>query len=457
MSTSLFQKKTSPSQCYGVVGLGSTGCSVVRFLASRGFSVIAMDTRNEPPLYDDLQTKYPNISFVVGALDYDLLKCCEEVVVSPGVALEHPTLRRLKKNGIKLIGDIELFIRYVDAPFIGITGTNGKTTVTKMVHSMLLNSGVQCLAGGNLGVPALDLLGTHPKPDLYVLEVSSFQLLLVSTFSAELSCILNITPDHLDRHHTFEEYQAVKLSILKFATTALINLDDQCMTNVVTSGKKVGFSDSLPAHQTYGVRIENDRKILCDHSNDFLAVDELQISGRHNELNALAALAICSEYLGAMPNAALEALRRFVGLPHRMEKIAVVKGVAFVNDSKATNLAAAEASISYLMSSQRGIVILGGDSKQAQFETLATFLSHYAHTAILIGQAAAKIEMVLVDLVDCITVCDMGAAVTKAFNQAKPGETVLLAPGCSSFDMFDDYAHRGNVFTEAVMSLEAVA
>jgi UDP-N-acetylmuramoylalanine--D-glutamate ligase len=457
MSTPFFKKQTSPPYCYGVVGLGSTGCSVVRFLAGKGFSIIAMDTRNEPSLYDDLQTEHPNIPFVVGALDYDLLKCCEEVVVSPGVALEHPTLQRLKENGTKLIGDIELFIRYVDAPFIGITGTNGKTTVTTMVHSMLMNSGVHCFAGGNLGIPALDLLGKHPKPDLYILEVSSFQLLLVSAFSAELSCILNITPDHLDRHHTFEEYQKAKLSILEFAKTVLVNLDDRCMAKFVTSGKKVGFFDSLPTNDSYGVRTENDRKILCDHNNDFLAIDELQVSGRHNELNALAALAICSEYLGVVPKTAVEVLKKFVGLPHRMEKIAVIKGVAFVNDSKATNLAAAEASISCLMSTHRGIVILGGDSKHAQFETLATFLSHYVHTAILIGQAAEKIESVLVDLVDCITVYDMGAAVTKAFNQAKPGETVLLAPGCSSFDMFDDYAHRGNVFKEAVMSLEAVA
>jgi UDP-N-acetylmuramoylalanine--D-glutamate ligase len=416
-----------------------------------------MDTRNEPSLYNNLQIEYPNIPFVVGALDYDLLKSCEEVVVSPGVALEHPTLQRLKENGTKLIGDIELFIRYVDAPFIGITGTNGKTTVTTMVDSMLINSGVRCVTGGNLGIPALDLLGQHPKPDLYVLEVSSFQLLLVSSFSAELSCVLNITPDHLDRHHTFEQYQEAKLSILEFAKTALVNLDDRYMANFVTSGKKVGFFDSLPTNDSYGIRTENDRKILCDRNNDFLAVDELQISGSHNELNALAALAICSEYLGVVPQTALEVLKKFVGLPHRMEKIAVIKGVAFVNDSKATNLAAAEASISCLMSTHRGIVILGGDSKHAQFETLATFLSHYAHTAILIGQAAAKIEMVLVDLVHCITVYDMSAAVTKAFNQAKPGETVLLAPGCSSFDMFDDYAHRGNVFKEAVMSLEAVA
>jgi UDP-N-acetylmuramoylalanine--D-glutamate ligase len=457
MDPSLFQKQTSSSPIYGVVGLGSTGCSVVSFLAGKGWSVVAMDTREEAPLHANLRIKYPNVSFVLGALDYDILKHCEEVVVSPGVPLEHPVLQRLKKNGKKIIGDIELFIRHADAPFIGITGTNGKTTVTMMVHKMLLSSGVDCLAGGNLGTPALDLLRKKPNPDCYILEISSFQLLLVSAFSAELSCVLNITPDHLDRHYVFEEYQTVKLSILESAKIALVNLDDRCIRNFATIGKKVGFSSSEPMQGSYGIRIKNGRKTLCDEHNAFLTTDQLKITGQHNELNALAALAICSEYMGAMPKNAVEALKNFLGLPHRMEKIAVIRDVVFVNDSKATNLAAAQASITCLMSSHRGIVIMGGVSKQAQFEILSTFLSHYVHTAILIGEAAPEIETAVVELVPCITVCDMAGAVAEAFNLAKPGETVLLAPGCSSFDMFDDYAHRGNVFKEAVLSLEAAA
>jgi UDP-N-acetylmuramoylalanine--D-glutamate ligase len=420
MTKSRSRKKQNSSINYGVIGLGSTGCSVVEFLIRQGCSVIAMDTRSEPPLLVNLRSKCPDFLFVAGSLDYDILKHCEEVVISPGVPLEHPTLKRLKDSGKKMIGDIELFIRHAEAPLIGITGTNGKTTVTTMVQKMLMSSGVDCLAGGNLGTPALDLLLKNPTPDCYLLEISSFQLLLVSDFKAEISCLLNITHDHLDRHFTFEAYQAIKISILASARIALVNLDDLCIGDYVATGKKIGFSSSQPVQGGYGVRLNNGRRTLCDEQNDFLTTDQLKLIGQHNELNALAALAICSEYMGVVPEAAVEALKDFGGLPHRMEKIAVIRDVVFVNDSKATNLAAAQASITCLMSLRRGIVILGGESKQTKFDVLSNFLSDYVHTAILIGEAAPEIEEALVD-------------------------------------MFDDYAHRGNIFRAAVLSLEVAA
>lgn len=452
MSTNRKIGRVQSAADFAVIGLGRSGCSALRFLTRMGASVIAFDTRDEPAGIEQIRAEYPQVLIRTGGLDASVLERCEYIVVSPGVSPTQPALRTAGAAGSELVGDIELFARHAVAPVIAITGTNGKSTVTSLVADMLAAAGHEVRSGGNLGTPALELL-QHAEPDYYVLELSSFQLELTSALAPHVACILNLTPDHLDRHGSFENYVSAKARILTHADTAVLNVDDPVVRAYSSTGRRVEFSLGAPGPGRYGVVCTDDRRILASDTAEFLSWDEVPLAGAHNLANVVAAVAI-ADVCGTPVSAITAAAKNFTGLAHRAEHVASVGGVDFVNDSKATNPGAAAASVAGLMASRRGVVIAGGVGKDTPFEPLADALVEHAHTVVLIGAAAADIAQALAGRMQCLFATDMNAAVATAADAARPGEIVLLAPGCASFDQFEDYTARGAAFCRAVAQLE---
>ncbi|MEX2479729.1 MAG: UDP-N-acetylmuramoyl-L-alanine--D-glutamate ligase [Gammaproteobacteria bacterium] len=450
-ATAMTTSAQQPEADFAVIGLGASGRSCLRYLHRSGAAVVAFDTRTVAPGMDELRRLYPALEIVTGTLDEERLARCATIVVSPGVPLDQPALRALAQQGKAAIGDVELFARQARAPIVAITGTNGKSTVTTLVADMLEAAGKTVRRGGNLGTPALDLLD-EPEPDCYVLELSSFQLELTTSLAPRVAAVLNITPDHLDRHGSFERYAAAKGRILARAEHAVLNADDAHVRALTTSTRRSEFSLGTPGPDRYGLLEIAGETWLAGPDGALLATRELVIAGRHNLANALAAVAI-ARACGAATAPLIETLRRFRGLPHRAEQVAVIDGRIFINDSKATNAGAAIAAIEGLLGPAGGVVIAGGEPKGTGFAEFAECIVRHAHTAILIGRAAPEIAESIGGRVPATFAMDMRAAVQAAAAAARPGETVLLAPACASFDMFDDYAHRGDAFRAAVLEL----
>ncbi len=437
---------------HAVIGLGASGQSCVRHLRARGLAVVAFDSRVDAPGADAVRRAHPEVEVVTGALDAARLAGCRQLVISPGVPLDQPALVAARAAGVELLGDIELFARAARAPLAAITGTNGKSTVTTLVADMLAAAGRDVRRGGNLGPPALDLLQAH-EPDCYVLELSSFQLELTSSLAPTVAAILNITPDHLDRHGSFEAYVAAKARILDRAGIAVLNADDPVVAALPVRGERVSFTLGAPGPARFGLRREGARTWLAGPGGDLLAVDELVMAGRHNVANALAAAAM-ARALGVDEASAVRVLRTFRGLPHRAANAGTIDDVRYINDSKATNPGAAIASIEGLLGDRDGVLIAGGDAKGATFEAFADVVARRAHTVVLIGRAARDIEQALAGRCDCVFATDLPAAVQAARRAARAGDTVLLSPACASLDMFANYAERGEIFVAAVAALE---
>ena len=436
---------------FAVVGLGLTGRSCVRFLRGRGATVVAMDTREEPPYADDVRRECPEARVLTGGLNADELSTCGRIILSPGVAVDDPSLRAAHEAGVDVVGDIELFAESARAPVIAITGTNGKSTVTLLVAEMLEAAGIVTCCGGNLGPPALDLI-QNDEPEVYVLELSSFQLELTRTLAPRVACILNVSPDHLDRHGSFDNYLRIKARILAGAEAAVMNADDPATAGLICPGKRIDFTLRCPGTGMFGLREANSEAVLVGPAGEYAAVDELKLVGKHNVANALAAVAICSE-IGPVGPEMIRAMTSFHGLEHRAETIAEIEGVSFINDSKATNPGASRASIEGLCSGRSGVLIAGGEHKGADFSDLANTAVRHMHTVVLIGGASERINRALKGRIASLYATDLHAAVSAAARLARPGEVVLLSPGCASFDMFDDYRHRGRVFRQAVEEL----
>ncbi len=439
-----------------VVGLGKTGASCVRFLSKRGIAVGATDTRRAPPGLAELGGLAGSLDLRLAGFDLSLLDGASQVLMSPGVSLEEPIARAARDRGIEVLGDVELFARNVHAPVIGITGTNGKSTVTTLVARMAAAAGRSVLAGGNLGVPALDLLDL-PVPDLYVLELSSFQLQTTSSLRLKAAAVLNVTADHLDRYPSMAAYALAKSRIFANAATVVLNADDPLVTamrGVAMRGaapRIVTFSIESPAADFSLLRIR--RQIwLARHGEGLLDVSRMKITGLHNAANALAALAL-GEAAGLALPPMIEALESFPGLPHRSEWIADVAGVRYIDDSKGTNVGATIAAVAGTPGPL--VVIAGGEGKGQDFTPLAQgFLGKVRH-AVLIGKDAAAVAAALLGVCPTETAASMQEAVAAATRAARrEGATVLLSPACASFDMFRDYGHRGAVFAEAVRALE---
>jgi UDP-N-acetylmuramoylalanine--D-glutamate ligase len=440
-----------------VVGLGKTGASCVRYLAKRGDRVSATDTRLAPPGLAQLGELAASVELRLGGLDLSLLEGASQVLMSPGVSLDEPIARAARARGIDVLGDVELFARDVHAPVIGVTGTNGKSTVTTLVARMAAAAGRRVLAGGNLGEPALDLLG-QPAPDLYVLELSSFQLETTSSLKLQAAVVLNVSADHLDRYPSVAAYAQAKERIFSKASTLVLNADDPwvaAMRSRQTSSDAVQVSFSIERTDTDFSLIRSGGQIfLARRGEKLLDAARMKITGLHNAANALAALAL-GEAVGLPRSAMLEALESFPGLSHRSSWVADIGGVRYIDDSKGTNVGAAIAAVAGMPGPL--VMIAGGEGKGQDFAPLGKAFQGKVREAVLIGKDAPAIAAALKGMCRTETVSSMEAAVSRAHRIAVAGDTVLLSPACASFDMFRDYGHRGDVFAAAVHKLEATA
>lgn len=448
--------KNSPDNLCIVVGLGLTGLSCVRYLQARGFSVAVADTRIHPPGLATLQTEFPAIEFVGGALTTDFLLKAQEIILSPGVSLQEPAIQACLAQQISVVGDIELFARANTQPVIAITGSNAKSTVTTLVHLMARQAGCNALVAGNIGMPVLDLL-TQPVADLYILELSSFQLETTFSLAATAATILNISADHLDRYQGLAAYTAAKQRVYQQAKHVICNRDDQATYPVkLDDTLLINFGLSAPKVGEFGIRLQDQDFWLAYGDELLMPTQTLRIKGRHNWANALAALAL-GHTVGLPFKPMLAVLAEFPGLAHRCEWLAEHQGIHWYNDSKGTNVGATVAALAGIGANQPGKIILiaGGDGKGAEFTDLVPAVANYVRLTILIGKDAQRLGACLQDVTAIQYANNLVAAVQMAANAAQAGDSVLLSPACSSLDMFQNYEHRGRVFQTAVKELLA--
>lgn len=431
-----------------VYGLGATGLSVARYLQRSGGHGIFIDSRAAPPGLDELEALWPDADVRAGATS--LPKGIKRVIASPGIADSDTLLARARKRKIDVISDIEVFVREAKAPFAAVTGSNGKSTVTTLLYHMCRAAGRKVLAGGNLGKPALDLLAEE-TPDIYVLELSSFQLQRTEQLPAAVAVLLNVSPDHLDWHASEDEYRQAKYRVFREASAAVVNrVDEKAHEAARHIDRIITFGLDEPGEGQYGIRNDDGRSFLAEGDTMLIATAELGMVGRHNQANALAALA-AGKLLELDTAAMLQVLSEFPGLPHRMQFVARKGGVHYINDSKATNVAAAVASIESIDSDL--VLIAGGEGKGGDFAPLAAALENKLRAAVLIGTDAAAIADAIDTVMPVYFAADMDDAVSQAAAYAEAGDTVLLAPACASFDQFANYQARGDAFAAAVRAL----
>lgn len=439
-----------------VVGLGVTGLSVARYLKRLGQPFRVVDSRPAPPHQAALHEICPETPVHFGPFSPDVFAGARHIVVSPGVAPQEPALHEARARGARVEGDIALFARAARAPIAAITGSNGKSTVTTLLGEMARLAGLRVGVGGNLGEPALDLLADDR--DLYVLELSSFQLETTDVLNAQVAAVLNLSEDHIDRHGSLAGYAACKARIFNAAPdrevpVRVLNVEDPAVVAMASSGAPVrwfGLASEEQSH--YRVVRHSDRRWLAAGDDRLLPVSELALVGEHHQANALAALAMADAL--ALPRAAcLEALRQFQGLPHRTQLLMEIGGVRFIDDSKGTNVGATVAAL-------RGVpgplvLIAGGQGKGQDFSALRPWVAGKVRAAVLMGEDADQLASALDGATTLLRAGDMDEAVRLAASQARPGDAVLLSPACASLDMFRNYHHRGEAFAAAVRELGA--
>jgi UDP-N-acetylmuramoylalanine--D-glutamate ligase len=442
-----------------VVGLGKTGASCVRYLTKRGDHVSVTDTRRAPPGLNELGELAGSVELRLGGFDLSLLEGAAQVLMSPGVSLQEPIAQAARARGIDVLGDVELFARDVRAPVIGVTGTNGKSTVTTLVARMAAAAGRRVLAGGNLGEPALDLLA-QATPELYVLELSSFQLETTSSLVLKAAVVLNVTADHLDRYPSVAAYARAKGRIFSQASTVVLNADDPWVLAMWEQGthrhaRRVTFS-IVHTDADFFLARSGTQVFLARRGECLLDVARLKISGLHNAANALAALAL-GEAVGLPDRAMIEALEQFPGLSHRSSWVADHGGVRYIDDSKGTNVGATIAAVAGMAGPL--VMIAGGEGKGQDFTPLAAAFRGKVRAAVLLGKDAPAIAAALQGVCPVEIIASrepavaMQTAVAAAQRMAVVGDTVLLSPACASLDMYRDYGHRGDVFAAAVKEL----
>jgi UDP-N-acetylmuramoylalanine--D-glutamate ligase len=434
-----------------IVGLGSTGLSCARYYQRKGVPFAVIDSRDQPPGLAALQAECPLAQVVLGELDQQSLLQADCLIVSPGVALSQPSVAAAIEQGVPVYGDIDLFVQEAKAPVIGITGSNGKSTVTELLGRMAKRAGMKVAVGGNLGPPALDLL--DDSVELYVLELSSFQLERAGRLDLTLACVLNMSADHLDRHGDMQEYHRAKHRIFSGCQGLVCNRDDLLTRPLQADLLPVWeFGLGEPDLNGFGIRAVAGEEWLCQGVQSLLPVRELRLVGRHNAANALAALALGSA-LEIPLQKMLEELRDFSGLPHRSQWIAEVNGVRYINDSKATNPGATGAALAGLAADAPLILIAGGQGKGADFSGLCESIVASCKALVVIGEDAHLLQALILQRLPVVSCADMGEAVRRAAELASPGDTVLLSPACASFDMFGGFAERGESFVNAVRTL----
>ena len=435
-----------------VVGLGITGVSCARHLYSLGVPFSVIDTRTNPPGLDTLRAQMPDVDVYVGEYPDELITSAAELIVSPGIALDDPLVVAAREAGVEILGDIDLFVREARAPVIGITGSNAKSTVTELVGEMARQSGIKVGVGGNLGTPALDLLGTDRE--LYVLELSSFQLERAGKLGLAVATVLNVSPDHLDRHGSMVQYHQAKHRIFFGCGKAVVHTDDPLTVPLLEDKVPVvRWRMGEPALDGFGLRRQDGEEFICLGLQSLLPATAVRMAGRHNLANALAALAI-GQAAGLPLTIMLDTLQQFPGLPHRCEVVADIDGVRFVNDSKGTNVGATQAALEGLGGDHDILLIAGGVGKGANFRELIPAVTRHCRQVFTIGEDAELIADALRAAVAVSYASSLDGAVQHAAQLARAGDTVLLSPACASFDMFPGFVARGEAFAAAVHALE---
>ncbi|OEY66696.1 UDP-N-acetylmuramoyl-L-alanine--D-glutamate ligase [Marinobacter sp. X15-166B] len=435
-----------------VVGLGITGLSCVRFLRAQGRAVVVADSRLQPPGLAELKAGWPEVVVHLGPFDGDLFAGFSELVVSPGVSVAEPAIQQAAAAGARIVGDIDLFSREANAPVVAITGSNGKTTVTTLLGEMAIAAGWQVAVGGNIGTPALDLL--DDTVELYILELSSFQLETTDDLGAQVATVLNVSDDHMDRYPDKMAYYQAKQRVFRGCRQAVVNLDDALSTPMAPYKPVLrcfGFNRVNP--DTFSTREDEQGTWITFGFDNLLLADRLQMLGRHNISNVMAALAL-GQAAGLPMDVMVSVARNFRGLPHRCEWVRELAGVVYINDSKGTNVGATVAAIESLAPPDGKLVLIaGGAGKGADFQPLRQPVSAHCRAVVLFGEDAAQLASVLPETVAVSRAGSLQEAVLAARGLARAGDRVLLSPACASLDMFKDYRERGDQFRTLVEGL----
>jgi len=441
-----------------IMGAARSGIAASKFLHAHGAHVVLTDIKSGETLRDvDKEVKGLGIETLWGEQP-DVKKMAPDfIIVSPGIPLNIPPLIEAVKLGIPVLSELELAYRFTKAPFIAVTGTNGKTTTTALVGRLFLDKGKNVVVGGNIGLPLITHVENLTKDDLIVAEVSSFQLESIIDFKPRVAIILNITPDHLDRHGTMEAYRAIKARIFKNQQEEdilILNFDDPLVKELAIGAKSHVIFFSRKNKLEEGVYLENSRLVINIGEGPVPICEpgEINIKGSHNLENAMAAVA-AGYMLGLEPEDLKKTLMSFPGVPHRLEVVAEIRGVKFINDSKGTN---SDASIKALEAFQEPLILIaGGRNKGSDFRDFAAKIKEKVSKLILVGEAAGEIKKAVTEVGfhNFYEAADYPEAVAKAFALAKEGDVVLLSPACASFDMFNNFEERGNVFKELVLQL----
>lgn len=432
-----------------VIGAGDTGRSIVSYLKYNESSILrVLDTRENPPIIE-------NLDVIGGVLKYENIQDATVIVISPGISIYEPTLQNALASGIKVVGDIELFAQAIvnwKSKVIGITGSNGKTTVTSLTGYLCESAGYKTLVAGNIGTPVLDAWLEIEKnkiyPDVIVLELSSFQLETIYSLSYDSSIVLNISEDHLDRYRDLLEYSYVKANIFNNSKYQILNLDDKLVMAMARHGlEKVGFAET---NADFCLAKVGSKISLQIFGRNVLLADDLQLVGKHNYLNVLSSFALLHG-AGLLDDNIISLAKSFMGLEHRMQKVAEVDGVLYIEDSKGTNVGAVIAGVGGI---DRPIhLILGGDGKGQDFYPLRQLVIDKCISVAIIGQDADTIYNILSGIENVAKFTTLQDAVKFVINNAKYGDAVILSPACASWDMFDNYKHRAQVFVDSIYEI----
>lgn len=434
-----------------VIGLGKTGFACANYLAQQGQQVVVADSREMPPYLAQLKATWPQIAVSLGAFETELCTGASTIILSPGVPLAEPAIQAAIAQGVPVRSEIDLFSAAAQAPIVAITGSNAKSTVTSLVGHMAQTAGWHVAVGGNLGTPAVELL--DDTVELYVMELSSFQLETTHDLKAEVACVLNISPDHMDRYdNDLMAYHTAKHRVFQGCKKVVENADDQLTYALVPDEvERRQFTLAKPDLKQYGICQQDAKDFLCVGFDKLIACADLAMTGSHNMANALAALAL-GDSVDLPRTAMLESLRVFTGLAHRCEWVAEQAGVTYINDSKGTNVGATVAAIQGLGATISGKVILlaGGVGKGADFSDLSDPMATFGKAAVVYGQDGNSIGDVLAESTSIIRTADMVAALEQARNLAQAGDLILLSPACASFDAYASFEKRGEHFRQLV-------
>jgi UDP-N-acetylmuramoylalanine--D-glutamate ligase len=447
-----------------VLGLGLTGLSLARWLRNRGADVTIADTRAAPPMLAALRERAPDVPVLLGAWDKTLFDKVDLVAISPGLNINTPAVAEARARSVPFVGDIELFARELPSSqrVIAITGSNGKSTVTALTGALCVAAGLRTVVAGNIGVPVLDALSVAEQagrhPDVYVLELSSFQLEATASLVPTVAAVLNLSPNHLDWHPDLADYVRAKSRIFQNGGQQVLNRDDPLTMAMQSETTVRTFGGDVPVNEhQWGLRQRAGGEWLAHGNMNLVAANALTLTGRHNALNALAALAL-ADAMGIAEGNVMRPLCEFRGLAHRMALVAELRGVVYIDDSKSTTVASTIAALEGLR--RKSVLIAGGDAKGQDFISLVPAVRNHARAVVLLGRDAPLLERALrVAGVDLVSATGIEEAVALASDIAQPGDAVLLSPACASWDMFRNYAERGDRFVKAVraMPMEADA